>query len=172
LLKSLQEHSKWWSLLILSFSHWQQFLKRSFYMLWKIIFHQSAFQTVLHKINYIKKNSFACCLFSHLVHCSYILLRSSVLLSVLSIYTSADMNMWTNLNCIHSHTEEKSNSRTLQNMTDRPREVCTRSVTKVEVAGHTQLRANMAYLNSSSHTTWSENEQDVIVTVCNRSGMT
>lgn len=41
-------------------------------------------------------------------------------------------------------------------MTDLPREVCTRSVTKVEVAGHTQLRASMAYLNSSSHTTWSE----------------
>lgn len=39
--------------------------------------------------------------------------------------------------------------------TDRPREVCTRSVTKVEVAGQTQLRASMAYLNSSSHTTWS-----------------
>lgn len=47
----------------------------------------------------------------------------------------------------------------LYEMTNRPREVCTRSVTKVEVAGHTQLRANMAYLNSSSHTTWSEKEQ-------------
>lgn len=28
-------------------------------------------------------------------------------------------------------------------------------VMSVEVAGHTQLRASMAYLNSSSHTTWS-----------------
>lgn len=36
-----------------------------------------------------------------------------------------------------------------------PRDVCTSSVTSVEVAGHTQLRASMAYLNSSSHTTWS-----------------
>lgn len=36
-----------------------------------------------------------------------------------------------------------------------PLEVCTRSVTKVDVAGHTQFSANMAYLNSSSHTTWS-----------------
>lgn len=34
-----------------------------------------------------------------------------------------------------------------------PRDVCTKSVTSVEVAGHTQLRASMAYLNSSSHTT-------------------
>lgn len=34
-----------------------------------------------------------------------------------------------------------------------PLEVCTRSVTKVDVAGHTQFSANMAYLNSSSHTT-------------------
>lgn len=40
-------------------------------------------------------------------------------------------------------------------VTDRPLEVCTRSVIRVEVAGQTQFRANMAYLNSSSHTTWS-----------------
>lgn len=40
-------------------------------------------------------------------------------------------------------------------LTDRPLEVCTSSVIRVEVAGQTQFRANMAYLNSSSHTTWS-----------------
>lgn len=34
-----------------------------------------------------------------------------------------------------------------------PLEVCTRSVTSVDVAGHTQFSASMAYLNSSSHTT-------------------
>lgn len=56
------------------------------------------------------------------------------------------------------HTEEKSKQPEEARpgccmMTDLPREVCTRSVTKVEVAGHTQLRASMAYLNSSSHTT-------------------
>lgn len=37
-----------------------------------------------------------------------------------------------------------------------PLEVCTRSVTRVDVAGQTQFSANMAYLNSSSHTTWSK----------------
>ena len=36
-----------------------------------------------------------------------------------------------------------------------PLEVWTKRVTKVDVAGHTQFSANMAYLNSSSHTTWS-----------------
>lgn len=34
-----------------------------------------------------------------------------------------------------------------------PREVCTSSVMRVEVAGQTQFRASMAYLHSSSHTT-------------------
>lgn len=37
-----------------------------------------------------------------------------------------------------------------------PLEVWTSSVTRVDVAGHTQFSANMAYLNSSSHTTWSD----------------
>lgn len=36
-----------------------------------------------------------------------------------------------------------------------PLEVWTNSVIKVDVAGHTQLSANIAYLNSSSQTTWS-----------------
>lgn len=38
-------------------------------------------------------------------------------------------------------------------VTDRPLEVCTSSVIRVEVAGQMQFSANMAYLNSSSHTT-------------------
>lgn len=37
-----------------------------------------------------------------------------------------------------------------------PLEVWTKSVTNVDVAGQTQFSANMAYLNSSSHTTWSD----------------
>lgn len=53
----------------------------------------------------------------------------------------------------------------LRGMTDRPREVWTRSVTKVEVAGQTQLRANMAYLNSSSQTTWSGKKPKNLKTV-------
>ena len=56
------------------------------------------------------------------------------LLSTLSIKASVGCSWWTHW----------------------PREVCTSRVTSVEVAGHTQFRANMAYLNSSSHTTWSE----------------
>lgn len=36
-----------------------------------------------------------------------------------------------------------------------PRDVWTSRVTRVDVAGHRQFRANNAYLNSSSHTTWS-----------------
>ncbi len=75
--------------------------------------------------------------------------------------TSAHMNMRRNLNsAITPRKNEKAwGGLWLCKMTDRPREVWTRSVTKVEVAGHTQLRANMAYLNSSSHTTWSEKKQ-------------
>lgn len=38
-----------------------------------------------------------------------------------------------------------------------PREVCRRRVTRVEAPGHVQLFANKAYLNSSSHTTYSAN---------------
>lgn len=34
-----------------------------------------------------------------------------------------------------------------------PREVCTSSVMRVEVAGQTQFSASMAYLHSSSQTT-------------------
>jgi len=43
-----------------------------------------------------------------------------------------------------------------------PLDVCSRSVTSVEVAGHRQLLASNAYLNSSTHTTCSErdNTQD------------
>lgn len=36
-----------------------------------------------------------------------------------------------------------------------PRDVCTSRVMRVEVAGQMQFRASMAYLHSSSHTTWS-----------------
>lgn len=36
-----------------------------------------------------------------------------------------------------------------------PLDVWTSSVINVEVAGHIQFRASIAYLNSSSHTTWS-----------------
>lgn len=39
-----------------------------------------------------------------------------------------------------------------------PRDVCTSRVMRVEVAGQTQFRASMAYLHSSSHTTWSRTE--------------
>ena len=37
-----------------------------------------------------------------------------------------------------------------------PRDVCSNSVTNVEVPGHKQLLANRAYLNSSSQTTCSD----------------
>lgn len=36
-----------------------------------------------------------------------------------------------------------------------PLDVWTSRVINVEVAGHMQFRASIAYLNSSSHTTWS-----------------
>lgn len=36
-----------------------------------------------------------------------------------------------------------------------PRDVCTSRVMRVDVAGQMQFRASMAYLHSSSHTTWS-----------------
>lgn len=36
-----------------------------------------------------------------------------------------------------------------------PLDVWTSRVINVDVAGHTQFRASIAYLNSSSHTTWS-----------------
>lgn len=36
-----------------------------------------------------------------------------------------------------------------------PLDVWTSNVISVEVAGHIQFKANMAYLNSSSQTTWS-----------------
>lgn len=36
-----------------------------------------------------------------------------------------------------------------------PRDVCTSRVMRVEVAGQMQFSASMAYLHSSSHTTWS-----------------
>ena len=72
------------------------------------------------------------------------------------IYISNDGRVKTFELC--DHTEEKSSQPeearpVCCKMTDLPREVCTSSVTRVEVAGHTQLRASMAYLNSSSHTT-------------------
>lgn len=38
-----------------------------------------------------------------------------------------------------------------------PLEVCSSSVTRVDVPGHVQLLASSAYLNSSSHTTCSAN---------------
>lgn len=42
-----------------------------------------------------------------------------------------------------------------KNYTYCPLEVWTSSVISVDVAGHIQFKANMAYLNSSSQTTWS-----------------
>lgn len=50
-------------------------------------------------------------------------------------------------------TKEPGEVSGLAGVTDRPLEVCTSSVIRVEVAGQMQFRANMAYLNSSSHTT-------------------
>lgn len=40
-----------------------------------------------------------------------------------------------------------------------PLDVWTSRVINVEVAGHIQFRASIAYLNSSSHTTWSVGEK-------------
>lgn len=41
-----------------------------------------------------------------------------------------------------------------------PLDVWTSRVINVEVAGHIQFRASIAYLNSSSHTTWSVGEKN------------
>ena len=45
-----------------------------------------------------------------------------------------------------------------------PLDVCSRRVTRVEAPGHRQLLANRAYLNSSSHTTCSENSGQSVYT--------
>lgn len=139
----------------------------------KIIFHWSAFHTVSQKKRMLKKiNLGGCC---SLFWCTlfYVLLSFTMdwdfclwfgfLTSPWQFYgsylcISRQENVKKSELC--SHTKEWSDSlRRFCKMTDRPREVCTRSVTRVEVAGQTQLRANMAYLNSSSQTTWSENEE-------------
>lgn len=41
-----------------------------------------------------------------------------------------------------------------------PLEVWTNKVISVDVAGQIQFKANIAYLNSSSHTTWSAEEEE------------
>ena len=44
-----------------------------------------------------------------------------------------------------------------------PRDVCSRSVTSVDMPGHMQLLASKAYLNSSSHTTCSAKNKTIFI---------
>lgn len=143
-------------------------------MLWKIIFHCRAFHTVLrgthpkksmwvlpglsfglrHSLHPAELHNEIRLLSSlGLIHCS----KPALWRLYIHQQTWTCEEIWT----LWSHWGEikKPEDAWLCKMTNRPREVCTRSVTKVEVAGQTQLRANMAYLNSSSHTTWSENRR-------------
>lgn len=72
------------------------------------------------------------------------------LLSIHSIYS----NFWAAL-CIRQSNWNWNGGEKESKWTHCPLEEWINRVMSVEVPGHTQFKASMAYLNSSSHTTWS-----------------
>lgn len=171
--KCCQERSKWCSPLIplLMQCLWKKVtraFKSDLYMLWKIISHQLAFHMTSQKKKHPKKShcgttSFLCW---HIVlprppAVAHNELRLAVYLSSFTsllhkshISHHQTRKAWKKIQPLQTHKGAREGCRPC-GVTDRPLEVCTSSVIRVEVAGQMQFSANMAYLNSSSHTTWS-----------------